>query len=278
MPELLDLRPRSRDPLADKTALVTGAGSGIGRALAVELARRGAHLALVDVSPDGLAETAALLREITARPPLTFVADVRDASRCEAIIAELTAARGGLDVLINNAGLSAHGLAEATSLEVLRRVMDVNFYGAVHFTLAALPSLRQRRGRIAVMSSVAGFAPLFGRSAYAASKHALHGWFDTLRAELADTGVDITVVCPSFVATAIDRHALSGSGGAARSDKPTIGRPVSPELIAREVCDGLERRTRQLTPTTVATASLWLSRLAPRTYERLMRKSQASGY
>ncbi len=214
-----------RDPLAGKVALVTGAGSGIGRALALELAARGARLALLDHAAPGIDETLALLPHADAR---AFVCDVRDPARCEAVVAEVLAALGGVDVLINNAGISAHGLAEQTTLEVLRRVMDVNFHGAVHCTLAALPSLRARRGRVAVMSSVAGFAPLIGRSAYAASKHALHGWFDTLRAELAGSGVDVMMVCPSFVNTAIDRHALAGTGGAARTDKPTVGRPLAP--------------------------------------------------
>ncbi|MCC6621302.1 MAG: SDR family oxidoreductase [Deltaproteobacteria bacterium] len=269
-----------RESLVGRVAVVTGAGSGIGRALALELAARGARVALIDYDAAGLAATRDMVNQLddVADDVATWVCDVRDAARCEAVMAEIVARWGGVDVLVNNAGISAHGLAADTRLDVLRRVMDVNFHGAVHCTLAALPSLCARRGVIVAMSSVAGFAPLFGRSAYSASKHALHGWFETLRSELADTGASVMLVCPSFVRTAIDAHALAGDGGRARSDKPIVGRPVEPGVIARAVADGIEARRRELVPTPVARAAWWLSRLAPSIYERVMRRQQSQGY
>lgn len=265
----------STSPTAGRVAVITGAGGGLGRALAVALARRGARLALLDLDPNGLAGTLAALPPTRAGDARTWVCDVRDAGLCQRVIAEVEAQFGGIDLLVNNAGISHHSLAAETRLEVLQRVMDINFYGAVHGTLAALPSLRARRGAIVVMSSVAGFAPLLGRSAYAASKHALHGWFDTLRSELVGTGVSVTLVCPSFVKTDIDRHALAGDGGPARLGKAVVGRAASPEAIAEAICDGVRARRRQIVPSAVARSAWWLSRLAPALYERVMRKRVA---
>lgn len=270
-----------QDQLVGRVTVITGAGSGIGRALALEASARGARLALLDRDEAGLAATLAALHGArgtgVAADVHAWTCDVTDAARCSVVVEEVVARYGGLDVLVNNAGISHHSLADATTIEVLHRVMDVNFHGAVHCTLAALPSLRARRGVIVVMSSVAGFAPLYGRSAYAASKHALHGWFETLRSELDGTGVSVMLVCPSFVRTAIDQNALSGDGGAAQGDKPITGKAVAPEAIARAVCDGISERRRQLVLTPVARLSWWVSRLSPALYERLMLRNQAGG-
>lgn len=257
--------------MAGQVALITGAGGGIGRALAVALARRGARVALLDVDAAGLAGTLAALPQHEGTG-VSYLCDVRDPARWQVVMREVTAHFGGVDILVNNAGISHHSAAEATQLAVLQRVMDINFYGAVHGTLAALPSLRARHGVIVVMSSVAGFAPLLGRSAYAASKHALHGWFDTLRSELVGSGVSVMLVCPSFVKTDIDRHALAGDGGPIRHVKATVGQPVAPEALAETICAGILARRRQLVPSTVAWSAWWVSRLAPALYERIMRR------
>lgn len=261
-----------------QVVVITGAGGGIGRALALALSGRGARLALLDRDLDGLAGTIDALPAAAREDAGTWACDVTVAQQCDDVIAGVIARFGGIDILINNAGISQHSLASDTSLDVLRRVMNVNFYGSVHCTLAALPSIRARRGMIAVMSSVAGFAPLVGRSAYAASKHALHGWFDTLRSELRGTGTGVMLVCPSFVRTDIDRHALSGDGGQALKDKPLVGDLAAPEAIAEAICDGLARRERQLVPTKMAWSALWLNRIAPSLYERVMLKKQGAAY
>ena len=122
---------------------------------------------------------------------VTCVADITDADACRLAAAHVVETLGGIDILINNAGRTHLSFLAETEAAVFRRIMDINFFGALHMTQAALPSLVGRRGAIGVLSSVAGFAPLSGRSGYSASKHALHGLFDSLRGELKDQGVSV---------------------------------------------------------------------------------------
>ncbi len=270
MPSLLG-RPARRS-LRDASVVITGAGSGIGRALAVAMAGAGARVGLLDLDPEGLADTAALL---SPERVLVQRCDVCDPDQCRAAMAAVTRAWGGIDVLVNNAGISHRSRFAQTSPEVLRQVMEVNFFGAVNCTRAALPGLIERRGEIVVLSSVAGFAPLVGRTGYAASKHALHGFFASLRAELVDDGVGVLIVCPGFTRTAIDRHALAGDGAPAGEDKQTVGRVLAPEEVAAAIVGGLVRGDRLLVLSPVAKASYVLSRLAPALYERMMRARQS---
>jgi short-subunit dehydrogenase len=177
---------------------------------------------------------------------------------------------GRIDVLINNAGISHRSPFAQTGLAVLRRVMDVNFLGAVQLTHSALPHLVQSRGAIATISSVAGFSPLIARTGYAASKHALHGFFGSLRSELRTQGIDVTLVCPSFIATAIDRNALGADGQSARHAQVVIGRRMTPEYVADRIAVGMSRRRPLLLIGATAHQAWWLSRLAPSLFERIM--------
>jgi len=261
-----------RRSLRDAAVVLTGAGGGIGSALARRLAAEGARLALLDrIAPDALA---AELRAKGAEA-VGIGADITDAAACAAAIAAAEEALGGVDVLINNAGLSHVSRFSDTAVEVIEEVMAVNFLGAVYCTAAALDSLRRRRGAVVALSSVAGFAPLWGRTGYAASKHALHGFFDTLRVEEPD--LDVLVVCPSFARTAIQAHALDGHGRPRGEGVPTIGRLLDPDDVAAAVVRGLQRRQRLVLVSPIARASYWLSRLAPGLYARLMLRSQGPG-
>ena len=256
---------------------ITGAAGGIGQALARACLAAGARVALLDVDAEALAAAAQALTDpvevVLARP-----CDITSETECGAAMAAICERWGGLDLLINNAGITHRSLFADTDAAVLRRVMEVNFFGAVNCTRAALPSLVTRRGAIVALSSVAGFAPLLGRTGYCASKHAMHGFFDTLRVELAPAGVEVMMVCPSFTDTAMDRVALTGSGGRTGQARRAVGRQLTPDEVATAIVTGVRRRRRSLVLSPVGKASFWLSRLLPASYERLMVRSQGAEF
>jgi NAD(P)-dependent dehydrogenase (short-subunit alcohol dehydrogenase family) len=251
----------------DKTVVVTGAAGGLGSALCRRFGAVGAKIVGLDVDGTKVRTLAASLQAegVTA---LGLTGDVSDEASCRNALARANEAFGGIDVLVNNAGISARCLLRDTAPEVIRRVMAVNFFGAVHATQAALDSLIARRGQIIVISSIAGFSPLVGRTAYAASKHALHGFFDSLRSELPD--VDVMLVCPSFIATGIERAALGGDGSVAAVPRHTTGGEAEPDAVAALIVAAAQRGERLCLPATTSRLAWWVSRLAPRTYERLM--------
>ena len=253
-------------------AVVTGAGGGLGAAYARALARAGARVVLLDV--DGAAAQARAA-EIEARGGHAWSAacDVTDEAQCWAAIAAAVAREGGVDLLINNAGISHRSAFADTTAAVYRRVMDVNFFGALHCTQAALPSLRERRGLVVAISSIAGFAPLYGRTGYSAAKHALHGLFESLRCELADTAVEVLIVCPGFTATGIGAAALDGDGQRTRHPQSTVGRVAQPDVVAEALVRAVRRRRRLLVLSAAGKASWLVSRLSPAIYERLMTRS-----
>jgi len=170
-------------PFDQKVVIITGAAGGLGRALSLELGRQGARLALFDRDEAGLKS---LTRQLQSQgvEAVATAGDVTHYQDCQRLLEQVRSTWDQVDILINNAGITHRSRFETTEVEVLRRVMEVNYFGAVHCTRAALPDLIKSRGKIAVLSSVAGIGPLLGRSGYCASKYALHGFFETLRQEL----------------------------------------------------------------------------------------------
>jgi NAD(P)-dependent dehydrogenase (short-subunit alcohol dehydrogenase family) len=252
-----------------RTVLVTGAGGGLGRAIALRFADGGAHIVALDKDAAGMD---ALRVEIERRGGacLALPCDITDAEACARAVVAGVERFGSLDVLVNNAGMSQRSGFMATDVGVIRRVMDVNFFGAVHCTKAALPHLVASRGQIIAVSSVAGYTPLIARTGYAASKHAMHGFFESLRTELAPQGVEVMMVCPSFIATHIDRNAIGGDGLPVRHAQVTIGSALAPEAVASRIWEGARCSRRLLLVGRTAWAAWWVSRLAPGLYEKLM--------
>lgn len=251
-----------------KTVVVTGAAGGLGRALCLRFAAAGARIVALD-------RDAAVLQGLTfpgCADAVRIACDVSNEEDCVRAMAEARRAFGGIDLLVNNAGITHRSAFSATRPEVIRRVMAVNFFGALHCTHAALEDLVARRGMVIAVSSVAGFAPLVARTGYAASKHALHGFFDSLRTEVESSGVKVLLVCPSFIQTGIEKNALTGDGGPARHAQSIVGSRSTPEAMAERIFRAAEGERRLLLPDRVSRLSWWVSRLAPRLYERQMVK------
>lgn len=237
--------------------LVTGAAGGIGAQTCAVLTRAGAHVIAADLEVGRLGPNA---EQVVAL-------DVTDDESVSAMLAGL----GALDGLVLSHGVTSLGPAVDTPMSAVDRVLGVNLRGAIAVTQAALPGLIERRGRIAVLSSVSGFAPLVHRTAYSASKHAIHGYFESLRAELAESGVSVTIVAPSFVATGIEQRAAYRAGGSA-GDWSTTGEVLTPEEVAHAIVDGMARRRSLVLPSRTARAAYALSRVAPGVYARTMRR------
>ncbi len=257
-----------------KTVVITGAAGGMGAALARCFAAQGSRLALLDLNGSAAEALAAELSTDGVRA-LGLACNVGDEASCNLAMERVAAEMDGIDVLINNAGITHRSAFAQTSAEVHRRVMAVNYFGSLYCTRAALPQLMSRRGQIIVISSIAGFSPLLGRSGYAASKHALHGLFGSLRAELAGSGVPVLIVCPGFTRTGISTAALDGDGSVTSHPQSTMGRVAEPAEVAEALLRAAARERRLLVLSAVGKLTLAMMRLAPGLYERLMARAMA---
>jgi NAD(P)-dependent dehydrogenase (short-subunit alcohol dehydrogenase family) len=260
------MKPRS---FQEKVVVVTGAGGGIGRAIAERFARDGARLALLDIDPGGLGETRELL-ERSGTELIALTVDITRPEECQAAAAAIGERFGSVDVLVNNAGIVHRSSFKETKLDVFRRVMEVNYFGSLAMTKALLDPLVAQRGVIIVISSIAGLSPLYGRSGYAASKHALHGLFESLRAELAEDGVDVLMVCPSFTRTPFEQRAMGPGGERVTRGRSRVGQEAAPEDVADAIFEAASRRQRLLVLSPVGKLAVWLARLAPAVYQRSM--------
>jgi short-subunit dehydrogenase len=261
----------ARRDLVGAVVLITGAAGGLGSAIARRFARDGARLALLDVDPGRLDAVAGDFPDA-----VPIVCDLTDPAACEGAVTSVIGRFGVIDVLINNAGMTHRSAFLDTDPAVIRKVMEVNYLGSVNITKAALPSLVERRGAIAVVTSVAGFAPVLGRTGYAGSKHALHGFFNTLRAELRPTGVDVTIISPTFVATDMQQRALGGDGAVTDHPQSRVGKQVTPDDVADRIYRAIERRKRWVVIGLVGHVTRAMTAVAPSLYERMMARSLRS--
>ena len=253
----------------NKVVVVTGAASGIGAAVCDRFAREGARIMLLDRDEAGANAAAEKLRD-GGSDAQGYGCDVTNEEECRAVIDQVIEQHGGIDVLVNNAGITQRSAFVDTDVSVYRKVMEVNFFGSLYCTKAAIGSLIERQGMIIVIESLAGVAPLLGRTGYAASKHALHGLFTSLRCEIRGSGVHIMLVCPGFVTTNLQTRALGGDGNVTTHPQSMVGKPTSPGSVAEDIINGAQSRKPLLVLTPVGKLSYWLSRLAPTLYERIM--------
>lgn len=253
-----------------RTFVITGASSGIGEALAYAYAERGDNIVVAARSE---AEIERVARECERRGghALAVRTDVTDPAQCKALVDRTVERFGGIDVLVNNAGISMWArFDEITDLSVFERIMRVNYLGSVYCTHHALPHLRRSRGQLVAISSLTGKTGVPTRTGYAASKHAMQGFFDSLRVELLGTGVDVLVVSPGFVKTGI-RDRVLGADGKSREmsprdeDKDTMSTEECTRLIVRAI----DKRQRELVMTARAKVGMWIKLVAPGLVDRI---------
>jgi short-subunit dehydrogenase len=257
--------------LANGVAVVTGAGSGIGRGLARQLAVAGSALALVDIDAAGLDQTVASLAERGVQLS-THVVDVSDESAMQALAQEVLARHGRVTLLINNAGVALHGRFEEISLDDLRWLMGINFWGVVYGVKYFLPALKKEpRAHIVNISSVFGIVAPVGQSAYSASKFAVRGFTEALRHELEGTPVFVSCVHPGGIRTPIARRARLGANTPPASRDEALARfdrltPTMPDAAAARILQGVERREPRILVGRDARGIDILQRLRPGTY------------
>lgn len=258
-----------------KVVAVTGGASGIGAALCRRFGKAGAKVAVIDMDGKGADRLAGELKSAGIEAA-GFACDVSRQKECEAVIGAIIKRWGGIDVLALNAGITQRSPFVDTDPAVYRRVMDINFFGALYCARAAIKSLIGRKGVIVVTSSHAGYSPLLGRTGYSASKHALHGLFESLRTEVRPLGVHVMMVCPGFTRTNLQTRALGSDGKVTTHPQSTVGRQDTPDHVAEAVFRGTVSRKNIIVLTTVGKLTYYLHRLAPALYERQMAKKLRS--
>jgi len=254
---------------AGKVVVVTGASQGIGKALSLELAVQRPRLALAARDEAALEAVASECRSRGAEA-LVVPTDVADERSCRALVEAAVRRFGGIDVLVNNAGIGMLARFEdVTDLSVYERLMRVNYLGSVYPTFYALPHLERSRGQVVAVSSLAGLSGVPMRTAYAATKHAQIGFFDSLRVELRGTGVDVTVVCPYWVRSEIRRRAAGPDGRTVESSPVREDEVMTAEECARRVVRAMERRQRMLVMTLKGRLGRWVNLVAPALVDRM---------
>jgi short-subunit dehydrogenase len=258
--------------------VITGASKGIGAELARQLAADGARLVLAARDGAALEAVAAECRGSGAET-LTVITDVASEADCRRLVEATVARFGRLDTLVNNAGATMWArVDEIRDLSMLERIMQVNYLGAVYCTAYALPHLKAARGRVVGVASLTGLTGVPTRSGYAASKHAMRGFFDSLRIELAGSGVTVTMAYPGFVATGIRENATGPAGRPVRIDPLDPERVMSVAECARQIRRAMGRRQRDLVMTARGRAAKWLKLFAPGLVDRIARRAIEQGH
>lgn len=253
----------------NKVVVVTGGTEGIGKALVDILMDHGAKVSTCGRNQDKLY---ALQLAYTGRPIHVQVADVSRAEDCEKFIQKTIFTFGKIDILINNAGISMRGLLEDTNLDVIKKVMDINFFGTVQCTKYALPHLITSMGIIVGVSSIAGYRGLPGRSGYSASKFALQGWLESIKTELADKKVHVMWVCPGFTSSNIRNAALNEKGDAQGESPMDEENMMTSTEVALEILRAIQKKKRTIVLTFTGKRAVFLNRFFPKLTDKLIRK------
>lgn len=259
----------------NKVIWITGASSGIGEALAKALANEGAKLILSSRRSEELERVKNSLK-MEGADILILPLDLADTSKIDDLTKQVIDKFGRIDFLINNGGISQRSLTKDTPLAVDRKVMEVNFFGTVALTKSVLPyMLQQKNGHIIAISSIVGKFGFYLRSAYSASKHALHGFFESLRIETYKDNVKILIVCPGKINTNISINAITGDGSKHNKMDESTENGVSAEDCAQQILNGIRKNKEELFIGGSDLNAIWLKRFFPKLFSRIIRKQKA---
>lgn len=253
----------------DKVVVITGGSDGIGKALIDALIPLGAKVATCARNQDKLYN---LQVQYSNKMLHTMVADVSQYRECENFINSTIDTFGSIDILINNAGVSMRSLLIDADIEVIKKVMDINFYGTVYCTKLALKSIIATKGTIVGVSSIAGFRGLPGRSGYSASKFAVNGWLESIRTELIDSDVNVMWVCPGFTRSNIRNAALNSKGQIQGESPMDESELMSPEDCATHILKAITKRKRTLVLTFKGKQTVLLNKFFPSLTDKLVKK------
>lgn len=256
--------------LKDKVVVITGASSGIGKACAIEFAKRGAHLVLAARQYVKLCEITQEIHEKYKVKTLAVQTDVSKEQDCKELISQTISTMGRIDILINNAGISMRALFKDLDLEVLKQVMDINFWGTVYCTKYALQEILNTDGSIVGISSIAGFKGLPGRTGYSASKFAMNGFLEALRIENLKNNLHVMLACPGFTASNIRNVALNSEAKSQGESSMEEDKMMTAADVAIRIVDGVAQRKRQLIMTGQGKLTVLMQKFFPKWLDYLV--------
>jgi len=259
----------------NKVVWITGASSGIGEALTAAFAKQGAKVVISARRTEELQRVKNTL-QLADENVLILPLDLADTSKANELAQQVISRFGRIDILVNNGGISQRSLTKETPLEIDRRIMEVNFFGTIALTKSVLPyMLQQKSGHIIAMSSIAGKFGFYYRSAYSASKHALHGFFESLRMEIYNDNVNVLIVCPGKIKTNISINAVTGDGGKHNKMDESQEQGLSAEACATQILSAIEKKKEEVFIGGKELRAIWVKRIFPKLFSKIIRKQKA---
>ena len=255
--------------MRDKVVIITGGSSGIGKALAEVFGKNGSKVLITGRNKIDLDNA---VNDLKSKGILVsgFVADVSVEEDNKRMAQEAIDRFGKIDVLINNAGISMRALFEEVDMTVVKKVMDINFYGVLYATQACMPEIIRNKGSVVGISSIAGYRGLPGRTGYSASKFALNGFLEVLRTEMLYRGVHVLTACPGFTASNIRKRALTKDGSAQGESPRVEEKMMTAEECAQHIYAATVNRKNSLILTTQGKLAVWLNKLLPRLADKMV--------
>lgn len=265
---------RAMNSFKNKVVWITGASSGIGEALAMAMAKEGAKLILSSRRTDELERVKTSLH-LPDEDVFVLTLDLANTSAITTLTQKVIEKYGRIDVLVNNGGVSQRALTKDTPLDLDRKIMEVNYFGTIAITKSVLPyMLQQKSGNIVTISSIAGKFGFYYRSAYSAAKHALHGFFESLRMEIYKDNVNVLIVCPGKVKTNISVNALTEDGSKHNKMDPSTESGTSAADCAAQIIQALKSNQEEIFIGGKELRAIWIKRFFPKLFSKLIRKQK----